>query len=294
MTLAQENMRGAMLIVFAMACFAFEDMFIKRAAMSLPVGEILILFGIAGMIGFSVIAATRGQRPWHRAMLGRTLLYKAVLEVIGRLGYTLGIALTPLSNASAILQATPLVVVAGAAILFGEKVGIRRWLAVGIGFLGVLIVLRPGMEGFVPAALWTVVGMFGFAGRDLASRAAPKVLSNPQLGAHGFAALTIAGLLLLPFTGAPQMPSPQALGFVGAASLFGVTAYWSLTAAMRMGEVAVVTPFRYTRLLFGIGLGIVVFGERFDHMALVGSALILASGLYTLLRRPRREPFAAT
>lgn len=294
MTLAQENLRGAMLMVFAMACFAVEDMFIKRAALSLPVGEILILFGLAGMAGFSVIAALRGQRPWHSAMLGRTLMLKAVLEVVGRLGYTLGIALTPLSNASAILQATPLVVVAGAAVLFGEKVGLRRWLAVGIGFLGVLIVLRPGMEGFVPAALWTVVGMFGFAGRDLASRAAPKVLSNPQLGAHGFAALTMAGLILLPFTGTPVTPAPDAIGFVAAASLFGVTAYWSLTAAMRMGEVAVVTPFRYTRLLFGIALGIAVFGETFDRATLAGSLLILASGLYTLLRRPRREPFAGT
>ncbi|MCC0025580.1 MAG: DMT family transporter [Zhengella sp.] len=293
MTLAQENLRGAMLMVFAMACFAVEDMFIKRAAQSLPVGQILILFGLAGMIAFSAIAAMRGQRPWHGAMLGRTLLLKAVLEVVGRLGYTLGIALTPLSNASAILQATPLVVVAGAAVLFGEKVGLRRWLAVGIGFMGVLIVLRPGMEGFVPAALWTVIGMFGFAGRDLASRAAPKVLSNPQLGAHGFAALTVAGLILLPFTGAPVRPSPPVIGFLAAASLFGVTAYWSLTAAMRMGEVSVVTPFRYTRLLFGIALGIAVFGESFDRITLAGAVLILASGLYTLLRRPRREPFAA-
>lgn len=282
-----ENIRGSVLMVAAMAGFALEDMFIKRATQSLPVGEVLMIFGLCGMLAFMVLTRMRGQRIVHPAVLSRPMIVKAVMEVMGRLGYTLGIALTPLSNASAILQATPLVVVAGAALLFGEKVGPRRWSAILIGFVGVLIVLRPGMEGFVPAALFTVMGMLGFAGRDLATRAAPPVLSNMQLGIYGFAMLIPTGGAILAYTGGAAVPGTAAAGQLLAASAFGVAAYWGLTAAMRIGEVAVVTPFRYTRLIFALILGVLVFGERPDAATLIGAAIIIASGVYTLVRQRR-------
>lgn len=282
-----ENIRGSVLMVAAMAGFALEDMFIKRATQSLPVGEVLMIFGLCGMLAFMALTRMRGQRIVHPAVLSRPMIVKAVMEVMGRLGYTLGIALTPLSNASAILQATPLVVVAGAALLFGEKVGPRRWSAILIGFVGVLIVLRPGMEGFVPAALFTVMGMLGFAGRDLATRAAPPVLSNMQLGIYGFAMLIPTGGAILAYTGGVAVPGTAAAGQLLAASAFGVAAYWGLTAAMRIGEVAVVTPFRYTRLIFALILGVLVFGERPDAATLIGAAIIIASGVYTLVRQRR-------
>lgn len=279
-----DNMRGAVLMTVAMALFAVEDMFVKSAASALPVGEVLALFGLGGTIAFAVLTLRAGQKLWHPAVASPLLLTKAGFEMAGRLGYTIGIALTPLSNASAILQATPLVVVAGAALFFREKVGPRRWTAIAIGFLGVLVILRPGLEGFVPAALWTVLGLLGFAGRDLATRAAPKVLSNLQLGIYGFAVLIPTGLIILAFTGGARVPAAVELLPVSGATVFGVAAYWSLTAAMRVGEVSVVTPFRYTRLIFALFLGVLVFGERPDAATLVGAGLIIASGVYTLWR----------
>ncbi|ETD87458.1 DMT family transporter [Rhodobacter capsulatus] len=286
--LGAENIRGAGLMTLAMALFALEDMFVKQAAKALPVGEVLMLFGLGGMICFAALALASGQGLWHPAVASRLMGIKAGFEITGRLGYTLGIALTPLSNASAILQATPLVVVAGAALIFRERVGTARWVAVGIGFLGVLVILRPGLDGFVPAALWTVLGLLGFAGRDLATRAAPKVLTNFQLGFYGFAALIPAGGLILAVTGGAGVPAPATLLPVLGAVLFGVTAYWALTKAMRTGEVAVVTPFRYTRLLFALVLGILVFRESLDGATLAGAALVVASGVYTLLAGARR------
>ncbi|MFD2173336.1 DMT family transporter [Rhodobacter lacus] len=283
-----ENLRGAGLMVLAMGLFALEDMFVKRAAGHLPVGEVLILFGLGGTAVFAALALGAGQGLWHRAVASRLMLIKAAFEIIGRLGYTLGIALTPLSNASAILQATPLVVVAGAALLFREQVGPRRWAAIGVGFLGVLVILRPGLEGFVPAALWTVLGLLGFAGRDLATRAAPKVLTNFQLGIYGFAALVPAGAIILAVTGGAAPPRPDALWPIAGAVAVGVAAYWALTAAMRMGDVSVITPFRYTRLVFALILGVIVFGERPDAPMLLGAALVVASGVYTLLRSARK------
>ncbi|MGO4855502.1 DMT family transporter [Phaeovulum sp. W22_SRMD_FR3] len=278
------NLRGAILMVLAMAGFAFEDMFVKSAARHLPVGEILILFGLGGMLCFMVLTKRRGEPLYHPAVLSRPLLIKAAMEVMGRLGYTVALALTPLSNASAILQATPLVVVAGAAVIFREPVGWRRWAAIALGFAGVLIILRPGLEGFELASLWAVVGMLGFAGRDLATRAAPPVLSNVQLGIYGFLMLIPTGVILLMFTGGAVMPAPREALDLLAAVGFGVGAYYGLTAAMRMGEVGVITPFRYTRLVFALILGVVVFAERPDALTLIGAAVIIGSGIYTLIR----------
>lgn len=275
-------------MVAAMAGFAVEDMFIKAAARTLPVGQILMIFGLGGMLAFIVLAGRRRERVLHPAILSRPILIKALAEVAGRLGYTLAIALTPLSSASAILQATPLVVVAGAALFFGETVGWRRWSAIGLGFAGVLIILRPGLEGFQAASLFAVLGMLGFAGRDLATRAAPPVLSNLQLGIYGFFMLIPTGAAMLVWTGGAATPGGLVAAQLLAATVFGVAAYYGLTAAMRMGEVSVITPFRYTRLVFALILGVTVFGERPDLLTLLGSGIIIASGIYTLIRQRRR------
>ena len=288
----RDNLRGSLWMVAAMAGFAVEDMFLKSAAASLPVGQILMIFGAGGMIGFAVLVARRGERILHPAILSPAILIRCVFEVAGRLFYTLAIALTPLSSASAILQATPLVVVMGAALIFGERVGWRRWTAIAVGFAGVLIILRPGLDGFTPLSLLAVLGMLGFAGRDLATRAAPPVLSNLQLGVYGFAMMVPTGAILLAVSGGAAVPSALAAGQLATATVIGVMAYYALTSAMRMGEVSVITPFRYTRLVFALILGASVFGERPDAATLLGSAVIVGSGIYTLLRSRRVQALA--
>jgi len=287
-----DNLRGSLWMVAAMAGFAVEDMFLKSAAASLPVGQILMIFGAGGMLGFALLAARRGERILHPAILSPAILIRCVFEVAGRLFYTLAIALTPLSSASAILQATPLVVVMGAALIFGERVGWRRWTAIAVGFAGVLIILRPGLDGFTPLSLLAVLGMLGFAGRDLATRAAPPVLSNLQLGVYGFAMMVPTGAALLAFSGGAALPSALTAGQLAAATVIGVLAYYALTTAMRTGEVSVVTPFRYTRLVFALILGATVFGEQPDAATLLGSAVIVTSGIYTLLRSRRVQAMA--
>ncbi len=284
---ARANLRGALLMTGAMAGFAVEDMFLKEAARSLPVGEVLVLFGAAGMVAFVALCLARGEAPLTAATLSPLILLRAICEVTGRAGHTLALAYAGLSLTSVILQATPLVVVAGAAALFGERVGWRRVAAIGAGFAGVLLVLRPGTESLTAGALFAVLGMLGFAGRDLATRAAPPAMTTAQLGVLGFGALVIAGAGLLALSGGAVWPAPRALGAVAAATAVGVAAYALLTAAMRTGEVSAVTPFRYTRIVFGVGLGAAVFGERLDGWALLGAALIVSSGLYSLLRERR-------
>lgn len=289
---AADNLRGAALMVAAMAAFALEDMFLKAAAARLPVGFVLMLFGIGGAIGFAVLARTHREALWHPAMAQRAVAFRAVAEVTGRLGYILAIAFTPLSAATAILQAAPLVVVAGAALVFGERIGWRRWLAVLAGFVGVLVILQPTPGSFVPASILAVIGMAGFAARDLATRAAPAVLSNRQLGLCGFVVLVPTGGVLWVATGGAVTADAAAFGFIAAGTIIGVVAYSGLTAAMRVGDVGVVTPFRYSRLLFGMGLGVMVFGEPLSATTLAGSAVVLVAGLYTLLGTGARRKSA--
>ncbi|MEH6474970.1 MAG: DMT family transporter [Sneathiella sp.] len=279
-----ENTRGSLLMIAAMAAFAFEDMFIKAATGSLPVGQVLIIFGLGGTLIFMGLTYRRGERVLHPAILSPVLIIRAICEVVGRLCFTLAIALTPLSSASAILQATPLVVALGGVVFFRETVGWRRWLAIGLGFVGVLFILRPGLDGFETASLFAVAGTLGFAGRDLATRAAPPVLSNMQLGVYGFVMLIPTGLVMMIYTGGWVVPSLLVSGQLGAAIIIGVLAYYSLTGAMRTGEISVVAPFRYTRLVFALILGSLVFAERPDVMTLTGSAIIVLSGLYTVFR----------
>lgn len=284
---ASGNLRGALWMVAAMAGFAIEDMFLKAAARHMPLGQVLLVFGLVGSATFAILAARKGERILHPAAVSRPLLIRSGFEVTGRLFYSLAIALTPLSVASAILQATPLVVVAGAALLFGETVGWRRWTAILVGFAGVLVILRPGLDGFDALSLVTVLGLIGFAGRDLATRAAPRVLSNLQLGIYGLAMLAVAGAILLAFSGGATWADATGWALVAATTVFGVAAYFALTVAMRTGEVSAVTPFRYTRLVFAMILGILVFGERPDALTLLGSALVVGAGLYALARGRR-------
>lgn len=283
-----DNLRGSLFMVLSMAGFAVEDAFLKGAARDMPLGQVLVIMGLIGGAIFAAFALRAGEPPLPRKMLTGVMLMRSFSEVIGRVFYALALALTPISETSAILQATPLVVVLGAAILFKEKVGALRWVLIFGGFIGVLIVIHPGVAGFSGLSLLAVVGLLGFAGRDLATRAAPLTLSNPQLGAAGFLMLGIAGVILLMVQAPPVVPSVPALGLAVGASFFGVIGYGALTKAMRTGEVGVVTPFRYSRLLFALIIGFFAFGERPDHLTLIGSAIIVGCGVI-LLSHSRRQ-----
>lgn len=281
------NLRGSLFMVASMAGFAAEDAFLKAAARHVPVGEAILLMGLLGIAVFSLIALRAGEPPLPRAILSRTMAIRSGFEISGRLFYALAIALTPISVASAILQASPLLVVLGAAVIFGEKVGPRRWLLILGGFAGVLVILRPGLAGFDALSLLTVLAMIGFSGRDLATRAAPPALSNAQLGVTGFVMLTLSGAIILLVGGGASLPAPQTLGLIAGAALFGISAYAALTQAMRTGEVSTVAPFRYTRLLFAMLMGVLVFGERPDTATLIGSAIVVACGIAILTQRRR-------
>ncbi len=282
------NLIGSSWMVASMAAFAVEDALIKSAAEALPVGQILIIFGLGGVFLFACIAKLNQDRLFAPDVLSRPMRVRMLFEVAGRLFYVLSISLTPLSATTVILQATPLVVVAGAALIFGEQVGLRRWIAIFGGLIGVVIVVGPGTDSFSVLSVLAVIGLLGFAGRDLASRAAPATLSTSILGLYGFLAIFVAGVLFSVWARAAFVwPEMEVCFYLIGAVLVGVVAYSCLMKAMRTGDVSAVTPFRYTRLLFGIALGVLLFGERINSQILLGSGLIVVSGLFLVWRNKK-------
>jgi drug/metabolite transporter (DMT)-like permease len=284
-------------MVAAMAGFALEDSLVKIAARSLPPGEVLLLLGLGGALLFAGLARRDRIALFGADVLSPTMRVRALFEVIARLFYFLAVALTPLSTATAIMQATPVLVVVGASLWFGERVGWRRWIAVATGLLGVLVVLRPTAEDFSPLSLLAVAGMIGFAGRDLASRAAPPSFGTRRLGFFGFLAIAVAGGLYMLWDrlvlggGAFVVPDRPTLAVLAAAILIGALAYAALMRALRTGEITAVAPFRYTRIFFGVGAGVLFFDERLDTVMLTGCAIVLAAGLLVAwdVRSPRPE-----
>ena len=288
------NLLGSLWMMAAMAAFAVEDAFVKVVSGAHPVGQVLILFGVGGAVLFAAIAKAQNKRLLDPAVLSRPMCIRIVFEVTGRLFYVLALALTPLSSTTAILQATPLIVVVGAAVIFGEKVGWRRWLAIVIGLIGVLIILRPSADGFSALSMLAVIGTIGFAGRDLASRAAPISLGTAILGFYGFVAIIIAGILFSVWDGKTfTTPDGQSVFYFAGAIMMGISAYAALMKAMRSGDISSVTPFRYTRLLFGIALGVFLFGEELDMPMLIGCGIVVVSGLFILWRGKKAKLHAS-
>ena len=280
-----DNLRGALIMVLSMLGFAIEDMFIKLIGTDIPIGQIIFMLGSGGALCYGAMVVMKGEPLMDRAMLTRPILLRALGEIVGTLGFVSAIVLTPISSASAILQATPLVVTLGAALFLGDPVGWRRWSAILVGMLGVLLVIRPGMDSFQALSLLAVLGVLGLSLRDLATRRGPKSTSTFQLSFLAFLALVPASLLFMLGTGTAFAPmSGVQWLFMGAALTTGMVAYYGIVAAMRIGEISFVTPFRYARLLFAMVVGITIFGERPDLLTYVGATIIVASGIYTVWR----------
>ena len=285
---AAQNLRGIGLMTASMALFAVEDMFLKFATRGLPTGQILLITCLCSLAFFSTLARHEGRRTLTAAALHPWVLARNLGEMVGTYAYITALAAVPLATVSAVLQAMPLAVTMGAALFMGEAVGWRRWSAIGVGFAGVMLVIRPGLDGFHPAALWVLVTVAGLALRDLAARAIPPDIATTQVSAWGVGSVAVLGAGMMPFQTA-VMPDLWQSAMLAGAIVFGTTGYWAITSATRTGEVSVVSPFRYSRLIFAIAIGWLVFAEPSDAITLSGAALIIGSGLYSFARERARK-----
>ncbi len=282
------SLQGPILMVAAMVGFAVEDAVIKTLAARMPPGQIALALGLIGGTVFALLLRRHGLRLLVPQALRGAALVRNLAEVGAVITMTLGVALVPLSVVSSILQAMPLAVTMGAALVLGEKVGWRRWSAILVGFVGVLMIVRPGFAGFDRLALIPLAAVVFLSVRDIATRRVAGAVSSLQVAGWGFLAALPGGLLMLAMRGeVPVLPAAtDALLLVGMA-IIGIAAYGALVRATRADTLAVTTPFRYSRLVFAMLIGVIVFGERPDGWTLAGSALVVAAGLYTMLREMR-------
>ena len=287
----QENLMGIAWMIASMAAFSIEDAFLKTVTKQVPVGQVLMMFGAGGLCIFAFMARRIKAPLFQPQVFTRNMLIRAVFEFFGRLFYILAIALTPISSATAILQAAPLFVVLGARIFLGEKVDFKTWMAILVGLAGVLIVLRPSADDFSALSLLAVIGTLGLVGRDLFSRTAPPSLTKEVLGFYGFSTMVVAGFCYAMWEGRAFVPLQLAQIFmIASAVVAGVFAYIALMTAMRTGSIGAVTPYRYSRLLFGISIGVFVFGEKLDATMLLGCAVVIGAGLFIGWQNQRRQP----
>lgn len=285
------NLIGALWMIMAMAFFALVDTCIKLATVSVPRAQVVVVMGAVGLLAFALAARARGLKPMPPEIFRGPSLLRAAGEAGATTCFVFSLSEVDLSLFTTIVQANPLIVVLGAALFLGEPVGWRRWAAILLGMFGVLIVLRPTGEGFNAFALLVFLGVLSQSIRDLATRRVAEGVHTLQLSCGSFLALIAAGFIIGIVQNTPPM-RPEGMAWLylfGAAGLF-MPAIYAMVAAMRVGEIGFVAPFRYSRILFGLGLGVLIFGERLDAYTLTGATLIVGTGLYSFWRETRKRP----
>jgi drug/metabolite transporter (DMT)-like permease len=278
-----ENLQGSAFMVLAMAGFTINDIFVKFVGQSLELGQTLFIRGCFACIAIYIAAKFSGQLRPIKSMMTKPIILRSLGEMLATFTFVKALFHIPLANVSAIFQALPLALTLYAAFFMGEHVGWRRMLAILIGFAGVLIIIRPGTDGFDVYSIWVLVAVAASVLRDIATRSVAK--STPSLMIALFTAIgvTLMGAATAMFE--PWRPvSGQSLGLLATTSVFLVVGYYGVVTAMRVGDIGFVSPFRYTVLLFSITGGALVFGEYPDTYTLIGAAFIVASGVYTIYR----------
>lgn len=286
-TAVSDNMRAAGLMTLAMAAITINDTFLKAVSDELPLGQALFLRGVLT----SALLALYG---WHRGVLTlglahadwRLIWLRALAESLAAFFFLTALFNMPLANATAILQILPLAVTLAGAVFLGEQLGWRRISAILVGFLGVLLILRPGPDGFNLYALYAVVAVAAIAARDLMTRGLSRQVPSITVALVGSLGVTLLGAGL----GLAEdwsVPGPLAWAQLFGSSLFLLAAYITSVSVMRIGDVGFVAPFRYTALVWALILGLIVFGEWPTALTLLGAAIVAGSGIYTILREQR-------
>lgn len=278
-----DNRRGILFMVAAQTGFIVNDTLVKLASADLALSQILVLRGLIALPVLLAIAGPRGIAVVATALRNRLVQIRSVSESGSAAFYLTALTHMPIANATAILQTVPLMTTIVAALGFREPVGIRRWSAVFIGFAAVLAIIRPGVDGFSFWSLFALAAVFFVAARDLTSRLIPASIPPLPLIVLSACASTLIGLVMTLFE--PWRPATAlGLAYVGGAAAFLCVAYLFIVLAMRYGEISVVSPFRYSILLWAILIQMAVFGALPDLVTLIGSAVLVATGLYTVYR----------
>lgn len=284
------NLKGALYMTLSMAAFTLNDACVKLVAETVPLFQIVALRGLSTTILLAVtVHLTVGLR-FSMPRRDRPLVaWRTVAEVGAMVAFLLALTNMAIANATAILSALPLMVTLAAAVLFRDPVGWRRWAAIGVGFVGVMMIVQPGTDGFNEWSLLALLSVVIITARDLLTRAFSPAVPSMSVAVITAGAVGAFGAIVSLFTPWVAMGLYE-IALTLAASVFIIGGYVFGIMVMRIGEVGFVSPFRYTSLIFALILGFVIFDEFPNTLALCGVAIVMGAGIYTLFReRVRRQ-----
>ncbi|MFY0595481.1 MAG: DMT family transporter [Cognatishimia sp.] len=279
-----DNTRGAIFMIALMAAFSSGDVLTKIILVDIPLPQYQALRGVLCSLLIGVLA-------WQQRALvlnvsrrdGKLLLIRSVAEVIAAYLFLTSLTLLPLANATAILQVLPLSLALSAALFFREPLGWRRMTAILIGFCGMLLIVRPGPEGFSTGSFYALATVFFVTIRDLAARRMSKDVPSLTAALAMSLAVTAYGFVAMTQLDWEPMTFDIQMMIIGAACLLGLGYVFSVLA-MRVGDVSFVAPFRYTGLIFALIFGLLIFGEWPDALTMFGAAIVVGTGIFTLYR----------
>lgn len=279
----QSNVTGIVAMLASMALFVVNDACVKLAGETLPLGEIILFRNSFATLYILAFATIYGGLTLPRDPPRRQLGWRMFAEAASTLFFLSGLIAMPIGDATAIAQFTPLAMTAAAAVYLKEPVGWRRWLAAIAGFIGVMLIARPGSGAFNPAALLVLAAVGLVVMRDLITRQITRAVPTLTLTLMSAAVVVPTGLALAPFE-VWSWPGSREIALLLAGGACLTLAYALIIVAMRAGEVSVVSPFRYAVILFALVIGYGIWGEVPDDVQWLGIAILTLAGVYTLHR----------
>ncbi|MDF1720850.1 MAG: DMT family transporter [Minwuia sp.] len=284
MTPNSDNLRGAALMMAAMAAFVLNDTCMKLLSTDLNLFQSIFLRGIGTTIFFLIAAWHQGALRYRPPRADRRVM---IWRTIGDMGqmvcFLTALFHMPIANVSAILQSLPLAMTLAAALFLKEPVGVRRYTAIGVGFIGVLLIVRPGTEGFNIYSLVALTTVIFVVLRDLSTRRLARSVPTIFVTLITSIAVTVLSGTISIFQGWAEI-QPGNLYLIAGAALFVSFGYVFIVMGMRVGDIAFISPFRYSMLVWALLIGLFVFGDIPRPLTLLGAAIIVASGIYTFYR----------
>ncbi|WP_255938815.1 DMT family transporter [Kordiimonas sp. SCSIO 12610] len=278
-----DNIKSAAFMTLAMAGFAINDAFMKLIFDEMGLYQSTLLRGLVATVLLGGLTYRQGGFADIRKSLSWLVLARVVGEVGGTIFFLLALFYVSFADVSAILQVLPLMVTLVAAVALRETLTLARMIAIFIGLVGVLIIIRPGSDGFSPYFIVALGAVFFLVVRDIATRMMKEEISSELVAFLTSLGVTIMGAVGMVFEDWQPVTvyNFSMLSLAAVAILFG---YLFSVLAFRQGEVGFVAPFIYSYLVFAIILGIVMFSEYPDRYNILGSVIVVGAGIYSFLR----------
>lgn len=277
---------GILIMITGIASFAFMDALIKWLTADYPVPQVIALRSWFGLPFLLWLAMRGGGLPALRTRRPLVHVGRFLLVLVLSLGFFWALSMMKLVDAIAIAFASPIIITALSAPLLREAVGLRRWIAIVIGFSGVLVILRPGTGVFEWAALAALGSTLAYALLMITTRALKSSESSAALMLYPQLGISLSGVVMVSFFWVT--PSAADFGLFALAGFFGSIGVMCLTHAFRLAPAATIAPFEYTALLWATLLGYLLWDELPDRFTLLGTAIVIGSGLYIIYREARR------